>query len=779
MADGNGYDPNGDGNLVSDFVEQWRDPAYGCFSSGHKFCREVCPVTQVTRNENHTPTAFHANIVAMEKGLIGVEDVADDYVHCTQCGACELRCPNTLMAGDFYRVRTRTVDVVKAMRALMVATGNEREQWKLWNERLAERHNEPVLGEIPVSQEHVADWAGGLDIPVGGETILFVDCEAAFARTSYSRAFAQLLQKAGYEFGLMREQWCCGGPAAEMGYLDLARRHAEHNVADWRAVGARRIIAPDPHDYIAFTEDYPKIFGDGYDFEIVLGVELVNELVKEGRIALTQPVERVVTYHDPCRLNKRKGVHEAPRELLRAVPGITLKDVDHVTQWSYCSGGGGGLPIEKPEIAEEISRRRVGPRAGTRGRRADQRLPVVGAAAVGGRRRSSGTARGARLVRARRAVGRDRGRRSHARAPGGAGMSVAIKSAIDDAVVDELRAIFGHDDGRVLPNLSSRVNRTRVPAPFPVHRWADHMPDLAVLPRTAHEVSEVVKLANRRGIPIVPRAGGTGLSDGAVPLRGGILVDCKLMNLIHEIDLVDRTVTVGPGINMLKLNEELRPHGVFYPDDPASYPCSLVGGRIGTGGWSLLGARFGHTRDLVISMEVVLPTGEIVEIGEGGGRKLRKSSTGLTLKQLFTGHQGTLGITTQATLELFPRPEVEFAAFFAFEDYMSAWETTGVLTRSGLATLAGVVLFDEWKIDYLRRDDEAYIPQPESVKAVVAVAMYGRRCEVEPASKEIMRLGRCAAAATSGTRSPRATGPPVTTATRSRCTAGARTARRC
>ena len=195
------------------------------------------------------------------------------------------------------------------------------------------------------------------------------------------------------------------------------------------------------------------------------------------------------------------------------------------------------------------------------------------------------------------------------------------------------------------------------------------MPDVAILPRTAEEVSEVVKLANRLRIPIVPRAGGTGLSDGAVPLRGGILVDVKLMNQIHEVDLVDRTVTVGPGINMLKLNEELKRHGVFYPDDPASYPCSLVGGRIGTGGWSLLGARFGHTRDNILSMQVVLPTGEIAHIGEGGGRKLRKSSTGLTIKHLFTGHQGTLGITTQATLELAPRPEMEFAAFFAFADY--------------------------------------------------------------------------------------------------------------
>ena len=92
---------------------------------------------QVTRNENHTPTSFHASIVAMEQGLVEVADVADDFVHCTQCGACELRCPNTLLTGDFYRHRTRTVDVVKAMRALMVETGNEREGWKLWNERLA------------------------------------------------------------------------------------------------------------------------------------------------------------------------------------------------------------------------------------------------------------------------------------------------------------------------------------------------------------------------------------------------------------------------------------------------------------------------------------------------------------------------------------------------------------------------------------------------------------------------------------------------------------------
>ena len=348
-----------DGGLTEQFVDEWRNAAYNCYSSGHKFCREVCPVMQVTRDEAHTPTAFHANVVAMDKGHLTIEDVARDYVHCTQCGACELRCPNTLFTGDFYRFRTRTVDLVKAMRALAVDHGVHQPGWQRWNELTDERKNEPVLNGTPVSQEHVADWAEGLDLPTGGETVLFCDCEAAFYRTSVPRAVARILQAAGVEFGLMREQWCCGGPAAEMGYVDQARRFAEHNVADWRAVGAKRILVLDPHDYISFTEDYPRFFGEEYDFEIVLVVELVAELLRDGKLTLSVPIERVATYHDACRLNKRKGIHREPREILRAIPGLTFKDVDHVTQWSYCSGAGAGLGIERPDLTAEISRRRV------------------------------------------------------------------------------------------------------------------------------------------------------------------------------------------------------------------------------------------------------------------------------------------------------------------------------------------------------------------------------------------------------------------------------------
>jgi heterodisulfide reductase subunit D len=315
---------------------------------------------QVTRDERHTPTAFHANVVAMDKGHLAIEDVAEDYVHCTMCGACELRCPNTLFTGDFYRFRQRTVDVVKAMRTLAVEAGIHQENWKHWAELTDRWGNEPVLGwNIETSASKVRAWAAGLDLPTGGETVLFADCEAAFYRPSVPRAVALILQAAGLEFGLMSQQWCCGGPMWETGYVDVAHKMAEHNMGDWRKSGTRTVICLDPHDYITIIEHYPELDENFDEFEIVLGVDLIAELIRDGRLKLTTPIERTVTYHDPCRLNKRLGKWQSPREILRAIPGLTFVDVDHVTQWSYCSGAGANLGVEKPELTAEISRRRV------------------------------------------------------------------------------------------------------------------------------------------------------------------------------------------------------------------------------------------------------------------------------------------------------------------------------------------------------------------------------------------------------------------------------------
>ena len=263
-----------DGNGASDpagrLLDEWRNAAYNCFSSGHKFCREVCPVMQVTHDETAQPDRVPRERRGDGEGARStIADVADDYVNCTQCGACELRCPNTIFTGDFYRFRTRTVDLVKAMRALAVDSGIHQPGWQRWNLQTDELKNEPVLrGRARRSASPTGRPSST------SRSAARRSCSSTARRRSTARRSRgpsrSCCRRAGVEFGLMREQWCCGGPAAEMGYVEQARRFAEHNVADWRAVGAKRILVLDPHDYITFTEDYPKYFGDDYDFEIVL-----------------------------------------------------------------------------------------------------------------------------------------------------------------------------------------------------------------------------------------------------------------------------------------------------------------------------------------------------------------------------------------------------------------------------------------------------------------------------------------------------------------------------
>lgn len=308
------------------------------------------------------------------------------------------------------------------------------------------------------------------------------------------------------------------------------------------------------------------------------------------------------------------------------------------------------------------------------------------------------------------------------------------------AAIAELEAALGPDG--VSTRRAARVNRARVPAPFAVHRWEEHVPDVVVLPRSTEEVAAVMKIANRHRVPVVPRAGATGLADGAVPLHGGIVLDVKRLSAIGEVDLDTRTVRVQPGVNLRRLNDHLRPYGLLFPDDPSSYECAMLGGRIGTSGWSHLAGRFGHTRDLIVSMTVVLPTGEIVQVGEGGGRTIRKSSTGYPLKQLFIGHQGTLGVTTEATVELVPRPEREFAGAFGFTSLEAAHAAMGGFARSGLATLSGVMGADDVRLDFVRR--EGFLRDRPDLASVVTAVLVGTAVEVEAAAGRVMEIGAAA-----------------------------------
>ena len=184
-------------------------------------------------------------------------------------------------------------------------------------------------------------------------------------------------------------------------------------------------------------------------------------------------------------------------------------------------------------------------------------------------------------------------------------------------------------------------------------KWfAAHTPDAVALPRNAQSVSKILAFANRHKIPVTARGGGYGYVGGAVPVRGGIVLSLERMNRVLEINEKDFVAVVQPAVITEKFQEAVEKKGLFYPPDPASRANNFIGGNIATNAGGPRCLKYGVTRDYVLGLEVVLADGRILRLG---GRT-HKNKTGFDLVKLFVGSEGLLGVITEATLKLIPRP---------------------------------------------------------------------------------------------------------------------------
>jgi glycolate oxidase len=179
------------------------------------------------------------------------------------------------------------------------------------------------------------------------------------------------------------------------------------------------------------------------------------------------------------------------------------------------------------------------------------------------------------------------------------------------------------------------------------------LPWAVARPSTAREVSEILVLANKERFPVIPRGAGTGMSGGSVPARGGLVLSLERMNRILEVDEENLIAVVEPGVVTGDLQREVEKRGLFYPPDPASHDFCTIGGNVAECAGGLRAVKYGVTKDYVLGLEVVLPTGEIIKTG---GRTL-KSVAGYDLTKLIVGSEGTLGIATTIILKLLPQPE--------------------------------------------------------------------------------------------------------------------------
>jgi glycolate oxidase len=240
---------------------------------------------------------------------------------------------------------------------------------------------------------------------------------------------------------------------------------------------------------------------------------------------------------------------------------------------------------------------------------------------------------------------------------------------ISTEVLEKLKSIVGTknvqtDSDRIQPYSHDEVTD-------PAYH---HMPEAVVFAETAQQVAAIVRLANDCHFPVVPRGAGTGLACGAVPTYGGIVVSLEKMNRILDINEDGLYAVVEPGVRTSDLQQAAEAKNLFYAGDPCSGDSCFIGGNIATNAGGNRAVKYGTTRHQVYAIEVVNPKGRIVHLGA----RLQKQSTGYCMDQLIIGSEGTLGIITQATLKLLPKPQFSLDLLAVFDDTEKA---IGVVTK--------------------------------------------------------------------------------------------------
>lgn len=255
-------------------------------------------------------------------------------------------------------------------------------------------------------------------------------------------------------------------------------------------------------------------------------------------------------------------------------------------------------------------------------------------------------------------------------------------------------------------------------------------PEAVVLPRTAEEISAILRLANERRFPVTARGGGVGYTGGAVPVEGGIVIGTDRMNRIREVSAANLYAVTEPGVTTYALQQAVEQLGLFYPPDPASYKNSYIGGNIAENAGGIRSAKYGVTKHYVLGLEVVLPTGEIIQTG---GR-VSKNVVGFDLTGLVCGSEGMLGIITEATLKLLPLPEATRTVRATFKTMAAACACPPAFTRERVTPVAVEVL-DRNSI--LAVESEFAFGIDAGAGALLLVSVDGSREEVERTARVV------------------------------------------
>ena len=248
---------------------------------------------------------------------------------------------------------------------------------------------------------------------------------------------------------------------------------------------------------------------------------------------------------------------------------------------------------------------------------------------------------------------------------------------LDAPLLSKLASIVGEDNLLTDPEALEPYSHDEVAE---LH----HPPEAVARAASSDEVARILSLAQSEGFPVTPRGAGQGLSGGAVPVYGGLVLSLERMNRVLEIDGENLMVTAEPGVITGNLHREVEEQGLFYPPDPASLDSCTIGGNIAENAGGPRAIKYGVTKDYVCGLEAVLPAGQVVQMGG----KVVKNVTGYNLIQLLVGSEGTLGVVTKVVLRLLPKPQERVDLLVPFDSFEAAGRAVSEIIRARIVPVA-------------------------------------------------------------------------------------------
>ncbi|MCL7487291.1 MAG: FAD-binding protein [Desulfobulbaceae bacterium] len=293
---------------------------------------------------------------------------------------------------------------------------------------------------------------------------------------------------------------------------------------------------------------------------------------------------------------------------------------------------------------------------------------------------------------------------------------------MDRSVIEELARIVGPDNLSTAPEDLSCYSYDGTGQIF--------LPQAVAFPQSAQEISAILKAANKHGFPVVPRGAGSGMTGGSLPVRGGLVLVTSRMNRILEIDRDNMIAVVEPGVITGDLQVELKKSGLMYPPDPASLKFCTIGGNAAECAGGPSAVKYGVTKDYVLGIEVVLPTGDIMQTGV----RTEKGVVGYDLTRLFIGSEGTLGIFTRLILRLLPLPEIKATFLLTFPSLNRATELVTQILGAGISPCT-LEYMDRTAISIVR----SHIPLnlPAETAALILLEVDGTDREVKQQTQQV------------------------------------------